>query len=502
MMSDADLAADPDKSRADAPALSAAPDPAAARLPVKVPLVTQPMGILQTVNAARKNILLIIPEIATTQPMVSGKMGRRWHMVMDPAALRHVLVAQTAAYPKSDVTKNLLRPAIGESLFVAEGAHWRWQRRAAAPAFSHRNIHALAPVMSAVADATSARIRQQSNLGKRAVDMAQEMARATFDVISDVTFSGGEGFSRDEINRAINNYIDEAARVSLLDVIGVPTWVPRPARLMSRKILRETQSMADAAIRERRARGASAIPDLLDLLLAGSDPDTGRAMNDAELRDNLLTFIVAGHETTALTLAWALYLMAFDPARQAKARTEAAAVLGSGSRARAACADDLARLPYIRQIIDETLRLYPPAALLARTAQKRDTLCERAIHAGDTITIPVYALHRNRLLWEAPDAFIPERFEGGSPAPRFAYLPFGDGPRICIGASFALQEAVIILATQLARFDFAAVAGKSPDPVMILTLRPEGGVWLTATPLPDADPAPAPAPEPAPAAPQ
>ena len=143
-----------------------------------------------------------------------------------------------------------------------------------------------------------------------------------------------------------------------------------------------------------------------------------------------------------------------------------------------ATAGDVPALPLIRRIVDETLRLYPPAAWLARTAQKDDRLCGREVRPGDTVILPVYALHRHHKLWADPDAFEPDRFTDPRGIDRFAYLPFGDGPRICIGANFALQEAVIILATLLARFSFTAIRGKAPKPVMILTLRPEGGVWL------------------------
>ena len=234
--------------------------------------------------------------------------------------------------------------------------------------------------------------------------------------------------------------------------------------------------VADEAIESRRETGKLGVPDLLDLLLDGVDPETKRTMNTGELRDNLLTFIVAGHETTALTLSWALYLCAFDQGVQDRARTEARAVLGD----RDATAADIENLPYIRQIVDEALRLYPPAGIISRTAQKHDTLCDREIRPGDTVMVPIYALHRNALLWDNPDAFNPDRFANRKAIQRYAYLPFGDGPRICIGASFALQEAVIILATLLARFRFSPVAGRDPKPVMILTLRPEGGVWLQA----------------------
>lgn len=444
-----------------------------AKHPVRVPLVTEPLGIFKSLSAARENILGIIPEVATRLPIVSGKTGTPWHMVMDPDTIRSLLLDRVEDYPKSVVTKNLLKPAIGESLFIAEGAHWRWQRRAAAPVFSHRNVMNLSPIMTAAAERSAERI---AGAGKRAVNMLDEMVAATFDVISDVTFSGDDSFDRNAVHAAIDQYISDAGKLSILDVLGAPDWVPRPGRMVAGQAMQDMKDAADKAVEARAARGTDSVPDLLDLLLEGADPKTGRQMTTSEVRDNLLTFIVAGHETTALTLAWSLYLVAFDQDVQDRARAEAQSVL----KGRAATGADLEHLPYIRQIIDEALRLYPPAGMVSRTAQRDDTLCGTAIKAGDTVMIPIYALGRHHALWEDPDSFRPERFADRKAINRYAYLPFGDGPRICIGASFALQEAVIILATLLGRFRLTPVQGRDPKPVMILTLRPEGGVWLMA----------------------
>jgi len=446
-----------------------APPPA----PVRVPLVTEPLGVMGSLRAARANVLSIIPEIATRQPMVSGRTGKRWHMVMDPDAIRRMLLENLDNYPKSLVTKNLLRPAIGESLFIAEGAHWRWQRRTAAPVFSHRNVMNLAPVMSAAARRSADRI---AGVGPRAVDVAADMVRTTFDVIADVTFSGDGTFDADAVHRGIDGYIAEAGRISLFDILGLPDWVPRPGRLMAGGAVTEMKRVADAAVEARRARGPDGVPDLLDLLLEGEDPETKRRMSTPELRDNVLTFIVAGHETTALTLGWSLYLCAFDQEAQDRARAEVHGVCGDAP----ATAADLENLPFIRQIADEALRLYPPGGIVSRTARAEDTLCGEKILPGDTVMLPIYALHRHQAHWSEPDHFRPDRFADRKAIERFTYLPFGDGPRICIGASFALQEAVIVLATLLARLRFTPVPGRDPDPVMILTLRPQGGVWLMA----------------------
>lgn len=445
-------------------------------LPVRVPLLEKDPGFLTSLSNLRDNILLAVPAQALEQPICSGKTITRWHMVMEPKAIRRILLEQLDNYPKSNVTKTLLGPAIGSSLFIAEGAHWRWQRRAAAPAFSHRSVTALAPVMSAAAERSCARI---AAAGPKAINLAQEMVTTTFDVIADVTFSGDDMLDRDAVHAAIDGYIVQAGQVSVLDLLGVPPWVPRPGRSHAQKQLEVTKTAADAAITRRHTRGERAVPDLLDLLLSAEDPKSGRTMTTAELRDNLLTFIVAGHETTAQTLAWALYLMGFDKDAQDRARVEAQEAL----QGRVAGAQDLEALPYIRRIIDETLRLYPAGGLLSRTAQAEDTLCGTRIRRGDTVMIPVYALGRHRDLWEDPNSFLPDRFLNHKKIDRFAYLPFGDGPRICIGASFAVQEAVIVLATLLSRFRFTSVKGKTPDPKMIITLRPEGGVWMTAEPV-------------------
>ena len=182
-------------------------------LPVRVPLHTEPLGIFGSFRAGRRNVLELIPEVATRVPILSGVTGKRWHMVMDPGALKQILRDKVDDYPKSVVTKLILGPAIGQSLFVAEGAHWQWQRRAAAPVFSHRNVTALAPVMTLAATRSAERISAQVGRG---ADLFAEMVTATFEVISDVTFSGGTGFDRDAIHDAIESYISEIRAVWLI----------------------------------------------------------------------------------------------------------------------------------------------------------------------------------------------------------------------------------------------------------------------------------------------
>ncbi len=449
--------------------------PNEARTPVKAKLATEELGVFAIARTARRNLLEIIPELATRQPMVSGKTVRRWHMVMDPQGLRKILRDQPEQYPKSEIAKNIVRPAIGESLFIAEGAHWLWQRRAAAGAFSSRSIRSLAPVMGIAAERLADRV---GKAGPNPVDLCAEVTAATFEVISDVTFADGSRMDRQLVHRAIDAYLGKAARVSFLDVVGAPPWVPRISRVLTDSAVREMKRIAMDVIETRRRSPDASADDLHGLLAKGVDPETGRRMNAIELRDNLLTFIVAGHETTALALSWSLYLLAFDPEAQQRARAEARTVLGG----RIAKAEDLASLPYARQVIRESLRLYPPAALLLRSALAADEIGGREVRPGDTMMLPIYALHRSHCHWQHPDRFDPDRFSDPAAANDPAYIPFGAGPRACIGSGFAMQEAAIMLTALVARFQFSLAPGREPEPVMILTLRPKGGVWLNVAP--------------------
>ncbi|WP_340108964.1 cytochrome P450 [Pikeienuella sp. HZG-20] len=441
--------------------------------PPKVAVATHALSILETARRARRNVLEIIPALAYRQPMLSGVTMKRWHMVMDPGALERILKDRVEAYPKSPVTKRLLKPAIGDSLFNADGAHWRWQRRAAAPVFSHRHLVALAPVMSEAAARSASRIGAAMEAAGR-IEAHEQMIAATFDVICDVALSGRETLDRGAVSDAISRYMTTVGRISLMDVMSVPTWIPRPAALFRRRST-DLRPLMERVIAARK--GAPPREDLMDLMRFAEDPQTGRVMTPDELRDNMLAFIVAGHETTALALSWALYLLALAPELQERAREEARAAIGPGP----AEAAHLPALGYVGQVLEEAMRLYPPAAFLARIALEPDRLCGRPILKGDILMLPIYALHRHHMLWDDPDALDPDRFapETARARPRFQYLPFGAGPRICIGMGFAMMEAKLILATLLARWRFTP-AGPAPEPAMNLTLRPRGGVLLKA----------------------
>lgn len=440
-------------------------------IPVGAPIQRRILSRLETAMVARRNVLEIIPALSYRQPIVSGEMVMRWHMLADPAGMKRVMLDHHANYPKSEIMKRMLRPAIGESLFNAEGSNWKWQRQAVAPVFTHRNVLALAPAMTATAQRTCDRLAQCGAQG----ELVTEMLTATFDVICDVALSGREHFDSDTFGQAITEYFRTAGRASLLDFLGVPDWFPRPGRLLAACSVQVMHAMVAAAIDARRADASPPADDLLARMLSAQDPETGHRLSAEDLIFNMQFFIVAGHETTALALAWALYLLANAPVEQERARKQARDQL----QGRAAGPDDLLHMPLVRQILEEAMRLYPPVGLLARSVVEKDTLCGRTILPGEILFLPVWALHRHELLWDQPERFRPDRFDAEASAGRnkYQYLPFGAGPRVCVAANFAMMQAQIILATVLQQFEFAP-GGPSPHPIMMMTVRPEPGVFL------------------------
>jgi cytochrome P450 len=314
------------------------------------------------------------------------------------------------------------------------------------------------------------------------VDAALDMTRVTLDVLERTIFTNGVAQDPDALGRAITRYFEAAGRVDPLDIFGFPDWIPRIGRLRARPAVRFFEETVNELIGSRKAllaRGEPAPRDLLTLLLEAADPETGKGLGDAEVRANIVTFIGAGHETTANALSWSLYLLSQDERARATIEREVDEVLGGGPIK----PDHLDRLVYTRAVIDEALRLYPPAPYMSRAAIGDDRIGDVHIPAGSMVVIAPYVLHRHRRLWDRPDVFRPERFlpEERGRIDRFAYLPFGAGPRVCIGASFSLQEAVIVLATIVRSIRLDLVEGHEVAPVQRITLRPRGGLPMRLT---------------------
>jgi cytochrome P450 len=403
-----------------------------------------------------------------------GALGRIT-VISDPAAIRHVLVDNAANYRKDDLQLRVLAPGLGRGLLTADGDEWRLQRRTLAPLFSPRTVASFLPDMNAAAERLVRRWRR--NRPGRVVDLSLEMTRVTLDVLERTIFTNGPARDPDALGRAITRYFEAIGPIDPLDLFGMPDWLPRIGRLKARPAIRFFEEVVGELTEARRALMASGKPaprDLLTLLLEAADPETGRGLSDLEVRANIVTFIGAGHETTANALSWSMYLLSKAPAARERIEREVDDILGEGPVG----AEDLERLVYTRAVLDEAMRLYPPVPFMSRAALADDRIGTLRIPKGSLVTIAPYVLHRHRRLWDAPDAFDPERFlpERRAGINRFAYLPFGAGPRVCIGQAFAMQEATIVLAHAVRAARWDVVEGHDIRPVHRITLRPEGGL--------------------------
>lgn len=415
-----------------------------------------------------RNPLDALPPEIYEHPLVSGwgPLGGALH-VLDPELIQDILVRRAEVFGKTASNRRVLGPTLGESLLVAEGAHWRWQRRAAAPVFQPAKLGALAPAMLAAARDT--RDRWLARPGET-LRLNHEMMRTTFAIIIATMLSGPGAVDAGGFEAAMNAALHATGWSLATAALRLPKWTPYPGRTRSRRATAHLRT-ATAHLVAAHRRSDDVRPDLLSLLKSADDPETGRAFSDEELVDNLLTFIAAGHETTALGLAWTFHLLAAHPAIEARAVAEVDSVTG-GEEVKP---EHLEALPYLKQVFSEAMRLFPPAPIISRAAREATELGGVPMNRGDAVVIPIYALHRHKLLWTDPERFDPERF---APAAvherhRFAFMPFGGGPHICIGAGFAMLEAVAILAVMLQSLRVRAAPGAdAPEPVMKITLRP------------------------------
>jgi len=435
---------------------------------------SRPLG-LRGLPTVFRNYLETIPRSAYEEGVTTfGRVRNDVILITKPELIGEVLVEKPEAFRRDPVTRRAFAPAIGgNSLFLAEDAEWRWQRRAVAPVFRQETLLSFVPIFAKMAERQAERWNAVDR--SKPVDAAAAMTRTTFDIIVDAMLGGSASLDAEAFGRALTDSFNTISWQIIYVLFGLPEWLPYPNR---RRALRARDFLRRDLLRIVQARRVkpSAQPDLLDLLLAARDPETDRTMTDAQVVNNLLTFIIAGHETTAVALSWTLWLLAKDQATQERTFQEAKAVAGDETIGAA----HVEGLSYCRQVIQEAMRLFPPAPGIGRQARVATELGGMPIAAGARVHIPVFALHRNARLWDNPNAFDPERFtaEQVKARSRYAFLPFGGGPRICIGAGFATIEAAVILATLVRRFRFAPVAGHKPKPVARVTLRPAGGMPL------------------------
>ena len=444
-------------------------------VPPSPPRAPDGMTAFGRMRAMRENPIRTWGQRAYEEDIVRGRfLGRNSFILNTPDAIRHVLVDNYENYTRTPAGIRVLRPMLGEGLLIAEGRAWKHQRRTLAPAFTPRAVTTLVPHMLAATDETIARLKAASNAP---VDLREAMQRMTLEIAGRTMFSFGMARHGAALRDFVMEYGERLARPHFLDLLLPLSW-PTPLDFSRARFRKRWTAFVGMLIAERRAAGKNegAPPnDLFDLMGAARDPETGVAFTDEQLGDQVATMILAGHETTATALFWSLYLLALDPAVQEELAAEVQGATVNGSL-------DIERLKFTRAVVDETMRLYPPAFLIARAAAGPDTIADMPVKKNDVVLIAPWLLHRHEKLWRDPNAFIPSRFMTGTPPDRFAYLPFGVGARVCIGAHFALVEATLALAKMIGAFRVDMVDREPVMPVGVVTTQPDRSPMFAITP--------------------
>lgn len=437
---------------------------------------TVPPSTLEMIRIVYRNPLELWGEPSYNEPWISVTgVGGPLVIANDPGLIRHVLIDNQKNYKLATVRQKILRPILRDGLLTAEGDTWKRSRKAMAPVFTPRHIAGFARPML---DRSIEFVARYESGGT--VEIAHDMTMLTYEILAETLFSGEIAGNKDNFAADIDRLLETMGRVDPLDLLRAPDWLPRLTRIRGRKTMRYFRQIVADTIAMRKARMArdpeGAPEDFLTLLLRAEGPD---GLSRAEIEDNIITFIGAGHETTARALGWTLYCLAEAPWERDRVEAEIDAVL----KREPDPVKWVDAMPLTRSAFEEALRLYPPAPSINREPVETDTYKDLVLKKGAQVLVMPWTVHRHRLLWKDPDAFLPERFHPGNREriDRFQYLPFGAGPRVCIGATFAMQEAVIALAVLMSRFRFDTVAETNPWPVQKLTTQPRGGLPMRVT---------------------
>jgi cytochrome P450 len=440
---------------------------------------TRPLPIHRFLFQFVQNPLRIVPEAAYYEPIVvrqrtpySGQAA--W--ITDPSLIETVLVQNASIIMKSPLEKRVLGQSIGDGILTSDGPLWRWQRRTMAPLFRASDIQSYVPVMAKAAEEQVVRWHGEGSGWKR---IDKDMTETTFAVIARTMLVGGETAETDAIKRETERYLSRVSWEIAYALMNMPRWLPHPGTFRMHRAARQLRASMKSLIDRRRAgkaTGAAAGEDLLARLLTARDPETGQPMAETQLINNLLTLLEAGHETTAKALTWTLYLLARAPEWQGAVRDEVRRAAGNDTVTPA----HLPKLTLTQQVLKESMRLFPPAPSMARLFVEPCMLGGRQFNPGDMAMFPIFCIHRHRRLWADPDRFDPHRFspDREKAYPRTQYMPFGAGPRICIGSAFAMTEATAILATLVRGAQFDWDGTREPEPISRVTLRPKGGMRL------------------------
>ncbi|MEM9330929.1 MAG: cytochrome P450 [Pseudomonadota bacterium] len=437
-----------------------------------------PPSLLEMFRIVYNNPIELWGEPSYNEPYVYIRAGIGGPLLIanDPALIRHILVEKSKSFRMARVRQLILKPILNEGLLTSENEIWKRSRKAMSPVFTPRNIHGFAQSMVRSTDAFATRYETLEG----PFDMAQHMTELTFEILAETLFTGQVAGEPDEFGEQIERLFETAARIDPLDIIAAPKWIPRITRVRGRKTLRYFRNLVKETVAMRAGmmeRGEDVPDDFMTLLLR-TEGENGLTRD--EIEDNVITFFGAGHETTARALAWTVYLLAKTPEERVRVEDEVKRV----SKEKENPLEWIDAMPCTRAAFEEAMRLYPPAPTISREAIEDITWDGQTITKGTQAFIMPWTLHRHRKYWDNPDAFIPSRFlpENREKIDRFQYLPFGAGPRVCIGATFALQEAIIALAVLMSRYRFDMAPGaEEPWPVQKLTTQPGGGLQMVAT---------------------
>lgn len=438
---------------------------------------TKPPSTLEMMRIVYRNPLELWGEPSYNEPWISVTgIGGPLVIANDPGLIRHVLVDNAKNYKMATVRQMILRPILRDGLLTAEGDVWKRSRKAMAPVFTPRHIFGFAkPMLACTLDF----VKRYDN-ALEPVDVAQDMTMLTYDILAETLFSGEIAGEPGSFAHEIDRLFETMGRVDPFDLLRAPEWLPRFTRLRGRKTMsyfRKIVTDTVAMRSEKLARDPGNAPeDFLTLLLRAEGPD---GLTRGEIEDNIITFIGAGHETTARALGWTIYCLAEATWERDRVEQEIDAVLAREPDP----VKWLDAMPYTRAVFEEALRLYPPAPSINREPIADDEYKGLKIPRKAQVLVMPWTVHRHRKLWDRPDAFMPERFhpENRDKIDRYQYLPFGAGPRVCIGMSFAMQEAIIALAILLSRYRFDTIAETKPWPVQKLTTQPQGGLPMRVT---------------------
>jgi cytochrome P450 len=426
---------------------------------------TRPLNAAQFVWTMAHNPLAIWTEAAYREPIIRTNWLGPIFVINDPAAIRHVMVDNARNYGMQPLRQRVLRPILRDGLLTAEGELWRRTRRSIAPIFAPRNTAPLAETMVERAQGFAAGLGARDG---QTIDVATQMTLLAFDILQATLFTGDIAGDPDEFAAATARLLKTMGRVDPMDVLDAPAFVPRVTRLMGSRSQAYFRRLIAATIERRQellARAPKTAPrDLLTLLLEAE------GLSRSEVEDNIITFIGAGHETTARALGWAIYLLSQAPEDRAQIEAELDA-FDFATPDPASWGD---RLPFTRAVFEEAMRLYPPAPSLNRAALEDDEVNGMRIPKGASVLILPWILHRHQRLWFRPTEFLPSRFmpDKREAIDRYQYLPFGIGPRVCIGQYFAMQEGVIALAVLLRHLRFDFIGTQPPQPVQKITVQP------------------------------